>query len=72
MKTLSIFLGISLGVTLTTQAKNKTQSARTEASTPEAQLAGFELQDGFVAELVASEKDGKGVRRYRIATDAAA
>ena len=57
MKTLSIFLGISLGVTLTTQAK-KTQSARTEASTPEAQLAGFELQDGFVAELVASEKDG--------------
>lgn len=57
MKTLSIFLGISLGVTLTTQAK-KTQSARTTASTPEAQLAGFELQDGFVAELVASEKDG--------------
>ena len=57
MKTLSLVLGISLGVSLATQAK-KTQSGRTAADSPEAELAGFELQDGFVAELVASEKDG--------------
>lgn len=57
MKTLSLLLGFSLAVTLTTQAK-KTQSARTGAQSPEEELAGFELQDGFIAELVASERDG--------------
>jgi len=39
------------------QAK-KTHSFRTEVRTPEEQLAGFELLDGFVIELVASERDG--------------
>ncbi|MBT6378753.1 MAG: c-type cytochrome [Opitutales bacterium] len=39
------------------QAK-KTHSFRTEVQTPEEQLAGFELPDGFVIELVASERDG--------------
>ncbi len=36
----------------------KTHSGRTEANTPEEQLAGFTVPDGFVIELVASEKDG--------------
>jgi len=36
----------------------KTHSGRTEVNTPEQQLAGFTVADGFVIELVASEKDG--------------
>ncbi|MDN3667413.1 c-type cytochrome [Algibacter miyuki] len=36
----------------------KTQSARTEVYSPEEELAGFTVPDGFVIELVASEKDG--------------
>ncbi|GAA5494798.1 hypothetical protein Rhal01_00962 [Rubritalea halochordaticola] len=36
----------------------KTQSGRTEAYTPEQELAGFSVPEGFVVELVASEKDG--------------
>ena len=39
------------------QAK-RTHSYRTEVWTPEEELAGFELLDGFVIELVASEADG--------------
>ena len=39
-------------------AKNKTQSGRTAVNTPAEQLAGFTVDDGFVIELVASEKDG--------------
>ena len=39
------------------QAK-RTHSYRTEGWTPEEELAGFELPDGFVIELVASEADG--------------
>lgn len=39
------------------QAK-RTHSYRMEIWTPEEELAGFELPDGFVIELVASEKDG--------------
>ena len=39
------------------QAK-RTHSFRTEIWTPEEELAGFELPDGFVIELVASEVDG--------------
>ena len=38
--------------------KKKTQSERTKAWTPEAQLRGFTVPEGFVVELVASEKDG--------------
>ena len=36
----------------------KTQSNRTELFTPEKELAGFKVPEGFVVELVASEKDG--------------
>lgn len=36
----------------------QTQSGRTEANTPEEELAGFIVPEGFVIELVASEKDG--------------
>jgi len=36
----------------------KTHSNRTVADSPEKQLAGFTVPDGFVVELVASEKDG--------------
>src|SRR5690606_34504124 len=36
----------------------KTHSVRTVALTPEEQLQLFDLADGFVIELVASEKDG--------------
>ena len=36
----------------------KTHSFRSEVRTPEEELAGFEVPEGFIVELVASEKDG--------------
>lgn len=36
----------------------KTQSARTEIFSPQKELAGFQVPEGFVVELVASERDG--------------
>ena len=36
----------------------KTQSGRTKALTPEEQIKTFKLPEGYVIELVASEKDG--------------
>ena len=36
----------------------KTQSARIKVFSPESELAGFEVPEGFVVELVASERDG--------------
>ncbi|SOE24140.1 putative heme-binding domain-containing protein [Spirosomataceae bacterium TFI 002] len=36
----------------------KTQSQRTEANSPEEELAGFQVPEGFTVELVASERDG--------------
>jgi len=36
----------------------KTQSSRTEIFSPEKELAGFQVPEGFVVELVASERDG--------------
>jgi len=36
----------------------KTHSGRTKAYSPEEQLAGFSVPEGFIVELVASEKDG--------------
>lgn len=38
-------------------AQDKTHSARRGANTPEQELAGFHVPDGFVVELVASERD---------------
>lgn len=43
---------------LKTSLQKKTQSERTAAYTPEEELAGFEVPDGFIVELVASERDG--------------
>ncbi|MFK7850961.1 MAG: PVC-type heme-binding CxxCH protein [Akkermansiaceae bacterium] len=40
------------------RAGKKTQSVRTEAWSPEKQLAGFTVPPGFVVELVASEEHG--------------
>lgn len=37
--------------------QGKPQSVRTQVYTPEQELAGFKLADGFVIELVASERD---------------
>ena len=39
------------------QNKDKTQSVRTKIFTPEEELAGFKVPEGFVIELVASERD---------------
>src|SRR5680860_1493370 len=38
--------------------QKKTQSLRTVANSPEEELAGFVLPEGFSIELVASERDG--------------
>jgi hypothetical protein len=40
------------------QAQKKTHSTRTHINTPEEQLAGFNVPEGFIVELVASEVDG--------------
>ena len=57
MHKFTTLLAVSLIASPVTYAK-KTQSGRTEANTPEEQLAGFTVPDGFIIELVASEKDG--------------
>ncbi|MFC5051748.1 PVC-type heme-binding CxxCH protein [Rubritalea spongiae] len=57
MKLITSLIGLSIAFQFHAEAK-KTHSGRTKANSPEQQLAGFELQDGFIAELVASEKDG--------------
>lgn len=41
-----------------TDYDRKTQSSRTELFSPEKELAGFQVPEGFVVELVASERDG--------------
>ncbi len=56
---LSLFLLISILISSGTRAQDKkTQSQRSRIYTPEEELAGFKLADGFVIELVASERDG--------------
>ena len=58
MKSSVLFaIALSLVATISLQAK-KTHSFRSEVWTPEEELAGFEVPEGFVVELVASEKDG--------------
>ena len=54
---ISVFLVTSFSPQLFAQSK-KTQSVRTQIYTPEQELAGFKVPEGFVIELVASEKDG--------------
>lgn len=57
MKKLSFIVGAALIASPVVLAK-KTQSQRKVASTPEEELAGFTVPEGFVVELVASERDG--------------
>lgn len=55
-----IFAAFSLTAALCTAptlAQDKTHSTRRGANTPEQQLAGFHVPEGFVVELVASERD---------------
>ena len=61
MKFILVFISIlfvsSLSPSVFAQSK-KTQSIRTHVYTPEQELAGFKVPEGFVIELVASEKEG--------------
>jgi hypothetical protein len=54
---ISVLMVTSFSPNLFAQSK-KTQSVRTKAYTVEQELAGFKVPEGFVIELVASEKDG--------------
>ena len=54
---LSLLAGVISSVETRAQDK-KTQSQRTRIFSPEEELAGFKLADGFVIELVASEREG--------------
>jgi putative heme-binding domain-containing protein len=61
MKHFLVFISILLVTSLNPKAfaqSKKTQSVRTKVYTPEQELAGFKVPEGFVIELVASEKDG--------------
>lgn len=56
---ISVLLVTSLHVTHKAFAQSKkTQSVRTQVYTPEQELAGFKVPEGFIVELVASERDG--------------
>ncbi|MFC4994022.1 PVC-type heme-binding CxxCH protein [Rubritalea tangerina] len=58
MKKITIaLLGLACSYGNSLYAK-KTHSGRTQANSPEQELASFEVQDGFVVELVASEANG--------------
>ena len=53
-----ILAALALLLSSSFASAKKTQSARTGVNTPEQELAGFTVPEGFVVELVASEKDG--------------
>lgn len=53
-----VIASITLTLTSTFLFADISQSGRAEAYSPEQELAGFTVPDGFVVELVASEKDG--------------
>ena len=57
MKPLFSIIAVAVLASLPLYAK-KTHSDRTRANTPQEELAGFTVLDGFVVELVASEKEG--------------
>ncbi|CAG4988808.1 hypothetical protein DYBT9275_00162 [Dyadobacter sp. CECT 9275] len=54
---LAVLFFAGLFVTPVVAQENKSQSVRTKVNTPEQEQAGFKLAEGFVIELVASEKD---------------
>lgn len=51
------FLIVAVACLAPAFAQDKTHSARRIANTPEQELAGFHVPEGFVVELVASERD---------------
>src|SRR4028119_626068 len=55
---IALLLISSLNFAPLLMAQKKTHSTRNKIYTPEEELAGFTLAEGFVIELVASEKDG--------------
>ena len=55
---ITLLLMTSLSFAPALLAQKKTHSTRNQVSTPEQELAGFTVLDGFVIELVASERDG--------------
>jgi len=56
--TLSVTGLVAVVLPVTAKPAKKTQSARVDAKTPQEQLAGFTVPEGYVVELVASEADG--------------
>jgi putative heme-binding domain-containing protein len=56
-KSLAAFLIIAATWIAPASAQDKTHSTRRGANTPEQELAGFHVPEGFVVELVASERD---------------
>ena len=63
MKVIIVFIAVMLVTNLYfAQAvfaqTNKVQSVRTQVYTPEQELAGFKVPEGFIIELVASEREG--------------
>jgi putative membrane-bound dehydrogenase-like protein len=58
MKSIALLLVMSLYFIPTLLAQKKTHSTRNKVNTPEQELAGFTVPEGFVIELVASERDG--------------
>ena len=63
MKVIIIFIAVMLVTNLHFASAvfaqtNKAQSVRTKVYTPEQELAGFKVPEGFIIELVASEREG--------------
>ena len=58
MKAYVFYLALAFCLIAPDLDAKKTHSFRSEAWTPEEQLSGFEVPEGFVVELVASEEDG--------------
>jgi len=58
MKSSAVFAISIILLTVSSLQAKKTHSFRSEVWSPEEELAGFEVPEGFVVELVASEKDG--------------
>jgi putative membrane-bound dehydrogenase-like protein len=58
MKFITLLLVTTLYFSGALLAQKKTHSSRNQTNTPEQELAGFTVPEGFVIELVASERDG--------------
>lgn len=56
-RSFGVFLIVAAACLAPALAQDKTHSLRRIANTPEQELAGFHVPEGFVVELVASERD---------------